>query len=290
MIHPPCVMLFFGFWKCETLDDEAIECLKATYKVENDFRENDLPEASENNSRDGACVNLKLTLMQSIWQSVDRRLIRGRCRCCFNLIVVFVSIFISTQIQFSTDCRHAARRCGLFWLPQFHVYLFPLGARVCLYQNSRSLLQRKRKINFLLRVFHEMEEIFSGTFSQYFEYFWFIHFWFNCSLESFFLLFTRLRVEIISRIFRLFKLSEIFTVFLLHTLTDTNDLKQRSDHLQLTWGAKFSADRFSCSLLNIKARERTADFPSLHQHKRALSQQRWSNKLQMMKGLVRRFI
>lgn len=108
----------------------------------------------------GKCVSL--TLMQSICQ-VNRGLAGGSRRSyCLILIFVFVTIFISTQIQFSTHGRDTARRRRLLRLPQLHhffsVYFFPSIARVLVVFHSATFFSSRWRKN----------KIFSGTFSQYF--------------------------------------------------------------------------------------------------------------------------
>lgn len=130
---------------------------------------------TENSNSDWPKVcHLFLTLMQSICH-VNRGLIRGRRRNCFHLIFIFVSVFISTQIQFSTHGRHAACRRRLLRLPQFHLVYFFTYARACVCIRMFTLLHRiRRKMKIFSYFFLSLrlllvENLFNGTFSQYFD-------------------------------------------------------------------------------------------------------------------------
>lgn len=178
-----------------------------------------------------------LTLMQSICQ-VNCRLIGGcrRRRYCFILIVIFVSIFISTQIQFSTHGRDAARCRWLFRLPQFHLFaetffflfIFSLRSRACLYRDDFPLHPKKEKLflvggKSLVAHFHD----------------WFIF------IEIFFLL-KKFRLAEVA----LWQSSVDIKIFSKHYIKENSlqklfsrdyadDLQLTwSDHLQLKWESK----------------------------------------------------
>lgn len=132
--------------------------------------------------------------MQSICH-VNRGLIRGRRRNCFHLIFIFVSVFISTQIQFSTHGRHAACRRRLLRLPQFHLVYFFTYARACVCIRMFTLLHRiRRKMKIFSYFFLSLrlllvENLFNGTFSQYFHSLfpfavWFIQEFSICNFHS----------------------------------------------------------------------------------------------------------
>lgn len=99
-----------------------------------------------------------LTLMQSICLVIW---LIGGCRCrrnCFSLIVVFVCVFISAQIQLSTHGRDAARRRQFLRFPQFHRFaekfsclFIPFSltrACVCFRVFHSFIIAPKRKIYF----------------------------------------------------------------------------------------------------------------------------------------------